>query len=111
MTMNSWKSVESWACLPPLRMLNIGTGSVRAPDAAEVAVERQAVRRGGGVGAGERDAEDRVRARARALLGVPSSSISSVVDAGLVGRVQPEQARRDRLDRRCATAVRTPLPP
>ena len=31
MTMNSWKSVESWACLPPLRMLNIGTGSVRAP--------------------------------------------------------------------------------
>ena len=31
MTMNSWKSVESWACLPPLRMLNIGTGRVRAP--------------------------------------------------------------------------------
>ncbi len=31
MTMNSWKSVESWACLPPLRMLNIGTGSVVAP--------------------------------------------------------------------------------
>ena len=31
MTMNSWKSVESWACLPPLRMLNIGTGRIRAP--------------------------------------------------------------------------------
>ncbi len=31
MTMNSWKSVESWACLPPLRMLNIGTGRTRAP--------------------------------------------------------------------------------
>ena len=31
MAMNSWKSVESWACLPPLRMLNIGTGRIRAP--------------------------------------------------------------------------------
>ena len=30
-TMNSWKSVESWACLPPLRMLKNGTGRVRAP--------------------------------------------------------------------------------
>ena len=30
-TMNSWKSVESVACLPPLRMLNMGTGSTRAP--------------------------------------------------------------------------------
>ena len=77
MTMNSWKSVESWACLPPLRMLNIGTGSVVAPDAAEVAVERQVVRR----------PRPRARTRARrrgwrwrpsvALFGVPSSSISS----------------------------------
>ena len=31
MTMNSWKSVESAACCPPLRMLNMGTGSVQAP--------------------------------------------------------------------------------
>ena len=30
-TMNSWKSVESIACLPPLRMFTSGTGSVRAP--------------------------------------------------------------------------------
>ena len=28
MTMNSWKSAESWACLPPFRMLNMGTGMV-----------------------------------------------------------------------------------
>ena len=27
-TMNSWMSVESCACLPPLRMLSMGTGSV-----------------------------------------------------------------------------------
>ena len=62
MTMNSWKSVESWACLPPLRMLNIGNRQVHRPDAAEVAIERQVVGGGGGVGTGERDAEDRVRA-------------------------------------------------
>ena len=30
MTMNSWKSVLSSACLPPLRMFAMGTGSVRA---------------------------------------------------------------------------------
>ena len=29
--MNSWKSVESIACLPPLRMFTSGTGRVRAP--------------------------------------------------------------------------------
>ena len=70
MTMNSWKSVESWACLPPLRMLNIGTGRVRAPDTAEVAVQRQVVRGGRRVGAGERHAEDGVGAQ-RALVGRP----------------------------------------
>ena len=30
MTMNSWKSVLSSACLPPLRMFAMGTGRVRA---------------------------------------------------------------------------------
>ena len=30
MIMNSWKSVESSACLPPLMMFAIGTGKVRA---------------------------------------------------------------------------------
>ena len=30
-TMNSWKSVEFTACLPPLRMLKKGTGRIRAP--------------------------------------------------------------------------------
>jgi hypothetical protein len=29
--MNSWKSVEFTACLPPLRMLKNGTGTMRAP--------------------------------------------------------------------------------
>ena len=95
MTMNSWKSVESWACLPPLRMLNIGTGSGPRADPAEVAVERQVVRRGRRVGAGERDAEDRVGAEL-ALVRRAVEVDEQRVDAGLVGRVEAEQRRRDR---------------
>ena len=30
MIMNSWKSIELLACAPPLRTLNIGTGSTWA---------------------------------------------------------------------------------
>ena len=40
--MNSWMSIGLSACTPPLTMFIIGTGSVRANDAADIAVERQA---------------------------------------------------------------------
>ena len=62
MTMNSWKSILLSACLPPLMMLAIGTGRTRALAPADVAVERQPVRGGGGLGGGQADAEDGVGA-------------------------------------------------
>ena len=60
--MNSWKSTVLSACLPPLRMFIIGTGSTRGVRPADVAVQRQAERVRGGVGGGHRHAEDGVRA-------------------------------------------------
>ena len=60
--MNSCRSIEFCACAPPLITFIIGTGSVRAPLAAQVAVERDAARRPRGLRGGERDAEDRVGA-------------------------------------------------
>ena len=50
------------ACAPPLMMFIIGTGSSVRVRAAEVAEQRQLGRLGGGLGDGERDAEDRVGA-------------------------------------------------
>ncbi len=85
MTMNSWKSVESAACLPPFRMLNIGTGSVRGPCTTEIAVERQVVRGRRGVRARQRDTEDRVRAEL-ALVGRAVELDEQLVDRGLVAR-------------------------
>ena len=63
-------------------------------DAAEVAVERQVVRRRRRVGAGERHAEDRVGPE-RALVGRPVDVDEGGVDAGLVRRVEAQQRRRD----------------
>ena len=91
MTMNSWKSVESWACLPPLRMLNIGTGQDPRADAAEPAVQRHLVRARGRVGAGERHAEDRVGAEL-GLVGRPVELEQDVVDARLVRRVEAQRS-------------------
>ena len=62
MIMNSWKSIGLSACAPPLMMFIIGTGSTCAFGPAEIAIERKARRRRGGLRDGERDAEDRVRA-------------------------------------------------
>ena len=72
---------------PPLITFSIGTGSVLAVVAAEVAVERDAGLRGGGLGRRERDAEDRVRAETalvRRAVGVDQRG----VDRGLVGGVE-----------------------
>ena len=68
----------------------------RRADAAEVAVQRQVVRRGRRVGAGERDAEDRVGAE-RALVRRAVELAQQRVDAGLVGGVEPVQRRADRV--------------
>ena len=51
--MNSWKSTLLSACLPPLRMFIIGTGSTWAAVAAEVAVQRQALLGRGGLRDGQ----------------------------------------------------------
>ena len=80
--MNSWKSVEPAACAPPLSRFAIGTGSVR-----EVAEQREASRRRGGVGRGERDAEDRVRAE-RSLVGAAVGGDQRLVDGALVAGVE-----------------------
>ena len=95
-TMNSWKSVEFTACLPPLRMLKNGHGQDPRAGPAEVAVERQVVRRGGRVGAGQGDAEDGVRPEL-ALVRRAVELDERGVDVGLVGGVGAEEGRRDRL--------------
>ena len=61
--MNSCRSIEFCACAPPLITFSIGTGSVTARVAAEIAVERDALVGRAGLGRGERDTEDRVRAQ------------------------------------------------
>ena len=61
-------------------------------DPAEVAVQRQAVRRGGCVRAREGHAEDRVRPEI-ALVGRAVELDQRRVDPGLVGGVQPEHRR------------------
>ena len=110
MTMNSWKSVESWACLPPLRMLNIGTGRVRAADAAEVAVQRQVV--------ATRPPRGRRPARRRGSRWRRARPCSACRRArSAARRCRPGRRRRARAapGRSCrstlATARRTPLPP
>ena len=58
-----------------------------AVEAAEVAEEREPERTRGGVGRGERDAEDRVRAE-RALVGAAVGGDQRLVDGPLVARVE-----------------------
>ena len=84
-------------------------------DAAEPAVERDLVGRGGRVRAGERDAEDRVRAQL-ALVGRAVELDQRVVDVGLVRGVEAEDRWPDPLghvrDRRqdALAAVAGPCP-
>ncbi len=92
--MNSWKSVESAACLPPLRMLNMGTGSSRADRPAQVSIEGKLQGEGGGAGDGQGGAEDSVGPQPRLVLRAVQ------VDEGLVhGRlVQGREAEHGRRD-------------
>ena len=109
-TMNSCRSIEFSACAPPLITFIIGTGSVRALVAAEVAVERDAGLGRGGLRGGERDAEDRVRAE-------PALVRRAVELDQRAGRAPPGRRRRGRARRRRSRRSRsrppasTPLPP
>ena len=109
MTMNSWKSVESCACLPPLRMLNIGTGRIRAPTPPSQRYSGTSCE----PAAAWAQASETPRialAPSSPLLGVPSSrSRTSSIPAW-------SAASKPTIDGPIrsvtfATAVRTPLPP
>ena len=75
-------------------MFIIGTGSVRAIGAAEVAVQRHAEFLGGRLGDRERDAEDRVGAEA-ALVRRAVELDQRLVDAHLLGRVHARDGVED----------------
>ena len=62
MIMNSWKSMGASECAPPLMTFIIGTGSTLALGPPRYLNSGVADGGSGGVGVGERDAEDRVRA-------------------------------------------------
>ena len=105
-TMNSWKSIGLSAWTPPLRMFIIGTGRIVAPAPPIVAVERQAARRRRRLGRGEADAEDRVGAEARLVVGAVERD-QRRVEPGLVLGVEARHRvgdlavdGRDRLARR-----------
>ena len=91
--MNSWRSIEFAACAPPLITFIIGTGSVVAPGAAEVAEERLARIGGRRLRSRERDAEDRVRAEP-ALVRRPVELDQGAVELLLLGRVEPDAPPR-----------------
>ncbi len=94
--MNSWKSVESMACLPPFRMFTSGTGSVRAPGTAEVAIQRQSDRLGRGMRHRQAHAEQRVRPELRLVRG-PVEVDEQPIEADLVDGVDADQLRPKRL--------------
>ena len=91
-------------------MLKNGTGRIRAPDPAEVAVERQVV--GGRRPRGRRRARrPRIAFAPRLpLLGVPSSSMSAASIAAWSAASSPSSAGAI-VSTTFATAFRTPLPP
>ena len=62
--------------------------------AADVAVERQLELVGGGLGHGQRHAEDGVGAEPALVVGVPSRSIRAQVEAALVEGVEARRGRR-----------------
>ena len=107
-TMNSWRSIEFWACTPPLMTFSIGTGRTCAVRAAEPAVERDA-RVAAAAFAAASETPRIAFAPSRPLFGVPSSSMSAASRPALVLRVQPRDRERD-LAVDVATARVTPLP-
>ena len=107
--MNSWKSVECSACLPPLRMLSSGTGSFTAaspPSSYQSSWLCSAAR----AWAAASETPRMAFAPSRPLAGVPSRAISapsrarwSLTEVPLSAcAISPFTA---------ATAPRTPLPP
>ena len=107
--MNSWMSSELSAWAPPLMRFMHGTGSTRAPRAAEVAVERQAALLRRGAGDAERHREDGVGAEP-ALVGGARRARS------WRGRSPADRARPSPRDASAispltfSTACSTPLP-
>ena len=92
--MNSWMSIGLSACLPPLTMFIIGTGRVRAIDAADIAVERHALIGRRGFGHRERHPEDGVGAEA-GLVGRAVEIDQDVVDLDLLRRVHAADGVED----------------
>ena len=92
MIMNSWKSIGASECAPPLMTLAIGTGSTLAfgPPRYLNSGMAQRVRRG--LGVGQRDGEDGVRAQ----LGLGFRAVElehGAVNGQLVERVQAPERR------------------
>ena len=71
MIMNSWKSIGASEWAPPFMMFIMGTGSTFAFGPPMIPVKGRSQRGGGGLGRGERDAQDgvgpQVRLRLRAV--------------------------------------------
>ena len=110
MSMNSWKSMEFLACAPPFSTFSIGTGSAWAFEPADGAVERDLEVVGDGLGAGQRDGQERVRPQP-ALVGRPVQIDERVVDGPLVQRVQSRHRGGDLAVDVRDRVLDTPLPP
>ena len=78
--------------------------------AAEVAEQRQVGGLGGGLGDGQRDAEDGVGAE-RALVGGAVQVDHRLVDQPLLGGVEADQLAGRSASMTASTAFSTPLPP
>ena len=95
--MNSWKSTELSAWAPPLRTFIIGTGRMRrlaaAVELGQVAVERLLGVGGGGLGRGQRDAEDRVGPEPALVRGAVELD-HRPVERPLLGGARPGQRLR-----------------
>ena len=97
MTMNSWKSRGVLGVLAAVEDVEHRHGQRPRPDAAEVAIQRQVVRRGRRVGARPATRPGWRSRRARPCSACRRAR-SAAVDADLVRRVEAEQFRADPLD-------------
>ena len=109
MTMNSWKSAESWACLPPFRMLNMGTGMmVGAP--GQRWRYRGMFLEAAAAWATAKDTPRTALAPRLRLFGVPSS-LRSFSSRARWSRADMPATAGAIFSLTLATAVRTPFPP
>ena len=107
--MNSWKSVESWACLPPFRMLNIGTGS-RVGGSSDRWRYRGIPLDAAAAWAAASDTPRMALAPRFRLLGVPSR-LASLSSRARCSRADIPAMAGAMVSWTLATALRTPLPP